>query len=169
MEIAKANIESLTHFSMENAPMAIYWVTENGIIANVNEAACHMLGYDKSELIGSKVPDINPEFSIRSFREHFLQLVEAKKMHFESTQLTKNGKEIEVEIVTNLVQFEDQKYACSFITDIAARKRMEHEMLENEERWKVGLEILNEGVWDWDLSAEKVFFSRQFAENLGYK
>ncbi|MTI41472.1 sigma 54-interacting transcriptional regulator [Fulvivirga lutimaris] len=169
MEVAKANIESLAHFSVESAPMAIYWVTENGIIANVNEAACQMLGYDRSELIGAKVPDINPEFSIKSFREHFLELIQTNKIHFESTQLTKEGKEIEVEIVTNLVEFEDRKYACSFITDIAARKRMEHEMLENEERWKVGLEILNEGVWDWDLSAEKVFFSRQFAENLGYK
>lgn len=39
---------------------------------------------------------------------------------------------------------------------------------KSEERWKFALEGNGEGVWDWDVPAGKVFFSRQWKEMLGY-
>jgi PAS domain S-box-containing protein len=168
MDIANANSERLAHFTIESAPIAIYWVNSHGLITHVNNAACQMLGYNQNELKGSKVPDVNPEFSIKSFKQHFELLIKEEKLYLETTQLTKNGEEIPVEIISHLIDFNGEKYACSFITDISLRRQMEKELNENQERWRLGLEILNEGVWDWDIVNQKIFFSEQFGENLGY-
>ncbi len=165
---AKASVDQLAQFTIESAPVAIYWVSSTGIITHVNLEACNMLGYKRSELVGAKVPDINPNFSIKSYREHFQNLESKKKLHFESTQLTKDGQEIDVEITSHIVEIEGVPYACSFIADIRNRKNMQRELQGNQERWKYGLEMLNEGVWDWNLETKEVFFSNKFAENLGY-
>ncbi len=169
MDIANANSERLAHFTIESAPIAIYWVNSHAQITHVNKAACSMLGYTNKELVGSKVPEINPEFSIKGFKLHFEELVEKEKLVLETTQLTKDGKEIPVEIISYIIDFEGNKFACSFITDISSKRQMEQEIHLNHERWKLGLEILNEGVWDWDINTGKTVFSQQFADNLGYQ
>ena len=38
----------------------------------------------------------------------------------------------------------------------------------SEERWQFALEGAGDGVWDWDASSDKVFFSHQWKAMLGY-
>ncbi|MBN2484366.1 MAG: PAS domain S-box protein [Bacteroidales bacterium] len=39
----------------------------------------------------------------------------------------------------------------------------------NEERWKFALEGANDGVWDWNLQTNEVFFSKQWKKMLGFE
>ena len=39
---------------------------------------------------------------------------------------------------------------------------------ESEERWRYALEGAGDGVWDWDVQADHVTYSRQWGEMLGY-
>ncbi|MFA5138582.1 MAG: ATP-binding protein [Elusimicrobiota bacterium] len=43
------------------------------------------------------------------------------------------------------------------------------ELRASEERWKYSLEGSRDGVWDWDVAANKVFFSKRWKEMLGYR
>ncbi len=38
----------------------------------------------------------------------------------------------------------------------------------SEQRWKFALEGSGDGVWDWDLKTQQVFFSKKWKEMLGY-
>ena len=53
-------------------------------------------------------------------------------------------------------------------TDITTRKKNEQALLESEKRWKFALEGSGDGVWDWDVKAGKVFYSKRWKEILGY-
>ncbi len=45
---------------VENAPVGVYVVDEDGNYVDVNEAACEMTGYSKDELLDMSIPDLHP-------------------------------------------------------------------------------------------------------------
>ena len=48
------------------------------------------------------------------------------------------------------------------------RSQMEQELRYNEERWRMALDAVGDGVWDLDLSAQRVSFSPGWKRMLGY-
>ncbi|MBU7586632.1 MAG: PAS domain S-box protein [Nostoc sp. TH1S01] len=53
-------------------------------------------------------------------------------------------------------------------TEIAERKRTEEILRESEERWQLALRGNNDGIWDWNIKTNQVFFSSRWKEILGY-
>ncbi|MDJ0659873.1 MAG: PAS domain S-box protein [Crocosphaera sp.] len=45
---------------------------------------------------------------------------------------------------------------------------MQETLRENEERWQLVLQGTNEGIWDWNLKTDEMFFSPRWKEMLGY-
>jgi len=43
-----------------------------------------------------------------------------------------------------------------------------HALEESEERYEVAVIGANEGIWDWDISANRIYYSPRFGELLGY-
>lgn len=39
---------------------------------------------------------------------------------------------------------------------------------ENEQRWMFAIEGMGDGLWDWDISAGTIFFSKRWKEMLGF-
>ncbi len=60
----------------------------------------------------------------------------------------------------------------SFFADIAwevaERKRAEAALIESESRYAMTLNAVNEGIWDWNVQNNHVFFSPQYYKILGY-
>ncbi|MGK7882357.1 MAG: PAS domain S-box protein, partial [Crocosphaera sp.] len=45
---------------------------------------------------------------------------------------------------------------------------MQENLRESEERWQLVLQGTNEGIWDWNLKTDEMFFSPRWKEMLGY-
>jgi len=58
---------------------------------------------------------------------------------------------------------------CQLAKEIAERKRTEEILRENEQRWQLALRGNNDGIWDWNLKTNEVFFSTRWKEMLGYQ
>ncbi len=52
--------------------------------------------------------------------------------------------------------------------DITQRKQTEETLRISEERLKLALYALDDGLWDWDIVKDEIYFSPRWAEILGY-
>jgi PAS domain S-box-containing protein len=117
-----------TQFAIDKTTDQAFWMTADGRMFYVNDAACRALGYSREELIGMTIPDIDPNFPAKMFAAHWRELREKGSLTFESLHRAKNGRVYPVEIRTNYVVFDGREYNCAFATDITERKRAEEKI-----------------------------------------
>ena len=118
-------IIALSHFTIQQATDAIFWIESSGDICHVNQEACRRLEYSYEELTSLNILDINKQHNPESMREKFEENRKKGFQIFESEHYTRSGRCIPVEIAMNHISFEGKDYSCSIVRDITARKQKE--------------------------------------------
>lgn len=118
----------LTQFSVDQAVEAILWVDPTARIFNVNDTACRMLGYSRQDLTTMTVHDIDPNFPVERWAEHWNHLKERGALAFEATYWSRSGAVLETEVTFNYLQYDGKEYGCAILRDIGERKRAEAEL-----------------------------------------
>ncbi|RPJ80072.1 MAG: PAS domain-containing hybrid sensor histidine kinase/response regulator, partial [Deltaproteobacteria bacterium] len=57
----------------------------------------------------------------------------------------------------------------SILIDITEHKQIEHAFRSSEERFELAMKGASNGLWDWNLETNKVYFSPRYKEMLGYQ
>jgi PAS domain S-box-containing protein len=117
----------LMSFALDNVHEAAYLIDEDARFVFVNEAACHGLGYDQEELLTFCVADIDPDFPMQRWPDHWRELREHRSLIFEGRHKTKNGRIIPVEISANYFEYEKVGYNLALVRDITERQAIEEE------------------------------------------
>ncbi len=81
----------------------------------------------------------------------------------------KNGKWVEINCIPIKDDYGNILMVAEFISDITLYKETEQSLKESEERWQLALEGNNDGIWDWNVRTNEVFFSDRWKTMLGYK
>ncbi len=115
----------MTRISIEASSEALFWMTPDACIVDVNEAACRSLGYSRAELSGMHVAQIDAQFTQQSWALRFDDLRVTGTLSFETQQRTKDGRLFPVEVVANYVKFGDEERNCAFVRDMTAHKASE--------------------------------------------
>lgn len=103
----------LSYFTIANLPEAVFWVTSDGKIFQVNDTACKMTGYTRKELTSLYVFNLNPSRIVTDFPNFWKRLKKEKKFTFEAQHRHKTGYVYDVEITGNFFEYEGQELACS--------------------------------------------------------
>ncbi|NLG33279.1 MAG: PAS domain S-box protein, partial [Syntrophomonadaceae bacterium] len=167
-QISQANARFSKAFSINPALTAISKI-DSGKYIDVNEAFLSRLEYNRDEVIGKT----SGELGIIPFAERDLLIKELYQQGCirdkELTLITKNGSELHVIFSVDSIETDDQTYLLTVMVDITGRKRAEELLKESEERWSSALECSGDGLWDWDATTNRVFFSKEWKSMLGCK
>jgi len=105
-------------------------------IIDANAVACQRMGYTKDELISIGVSDVSKEKG--DFINNPIQEVITKgQCTFENIFVTKDGKELPVEVNAQLIEMDGEKCILSFAHDISERKKAEMDLLISEKKHRV--------------------------------
>ncbi|MBI3783797.1 MAG: PAS domain S-box protein [Deltaproteobacteria bacterium] len=58
---------------------------------------------------------------------------------------------------------------CGIVTDTTDRKRAEQALYLSEERFRLAMRGATDGLWDWDLQSDAVYYSPRWKSMLGYE
>jgi PAS domain S-box-containing protein len=100
----------------------------DGVIAEVNEAYCTMLGYSKEELLGLHINSIDGIEVPEQTRERIRRIAADGSELFETGHRHKDGAVMPVEISTTFLPDEEGGRFVCFSRDLTERKRAEKEM-----------------------------------------
>jgi PAS domain S-box-containing protein len=128
--------ERRTATILETAQDAFIGVDMAGIVSDWNSAAEAMLGWSRREALGHRVEElITPERNrarTRAMLEHFRATGELDILgqRTERTLMTRDGREIPVEMTTGLAEGSEGVFFTVFMHDISERKEVER--MKNE-------------------------------------
>lgn len=79
----------------------------------------------------------------------------------------KDGSLKPVEFNNGIINYNGQIATQTYIRDITKRKAAEKALVESEQRYALAVEGVNEGIFDWNLETNEVYFSNNYKAILG--
>ncbi len=134
----------LARFCIENAAVAIFRVADDARILEVNDHACHSLGYSRQELLGMTVFDIDPSFPSGTWGTHRRKLAKDRVRVIHSHHRRKDGSLFPIENTANYIEKDGKGFSYCFITDMSSRIAAERdrEKLESQLRQAQKMEAI---------------------------
>ncbi len=116
----------------EAAGDALFLHDLEGKFLDVNRVAVERLGYSRDEFLNMTPADIDRPDCASKIEERLRIIKQTGGVSFETVHVTKDGREIPVEIIARLISFGNRTTVLSIARDISERKRTE--LLTGEQR-----------------------------------
>lgn len=141
---------------------------ETGRFLDANKSALKLWGYNREELLSMTALEMSaePEESRKSLGTAAGEngVLVPIRLH-----RNKDGTTFPVEISAGSFTWNGRNVVCSILRDVSERNKAEEALRKAEELWQLALEGGLHGVWDWNPTTNKVFFSQLWKSMLGYQ
>lgn len=166
VRISQALTESEERFRsyVQNAPDGIFVADQQGNFMDANPAACRAVGVSRKELLEMNVFDLLSEDVIHQAQAYLNALLESGEAAEQIPFETKSG---DTRLWTvKAVGLSNDTY-LAFTTDITEQNRIFTQLQNLQETFDTALDVTGEGVWEWNVLTDDVFWSQTMEELLG--
>ncbi len=159
--------------ALEAAANAIVITDHEGLIEWVNPSFNTLTGFDSSEAIGKNPRELTKSgMQDRAFYKALWDtILSGQVWHGELLNRRKDGSlyNEEITITPLLNQQGEISHFIAVKQDITERKRAEDALRESEDRLSKIMLAANDGMWDWDLTTNQVYFDLRYYTMAGYE
>ncbi|HEY9887507.1 MAG TPA: PAS domain S-box protein, partial [Candidatus Obscuribacterales bacterium] len=159
---------------IQNSPLAVIEWDSHYRVQQWSAQAAAIFGWSAEEVMGrhfSEFP-LFPATCLEGVYDHIETLLRSETHHqtVVSPNLTRDGQGLccewynsaLIDAAGNLVS------VLSFVQDVTERHRTQAALKASEERWQLALLGSNEGIWDWQITTDELFYSPRWKGILGY-
>jgi len=166
---------SLVLSALDALRAGLLYVDDEGKVWKFSDTAKDIFGYSATEAIGMNIHDLISDFP---FNQIFQDLETdetntAEVKHYvnpqEYTLLCKDGSPLTVEVAVNLFEREKRNSLLCVVRDITEQSNIYQTLRKSAERFDLAMHGVNDGLWDWDLISNEVYFSPRWKSMLGYE
>ena len=172
---------------VNQAADAIVLLDLEGQFVEFNTAAHEMHGYTRNEFARFRITDLQAEHSPELIRQNIEKIRQSSGLAFETKHRHRDGHLQAVRVNAKLIQLHGKDYMTAVWSDIteakqmAAALRQTNETLEkriaertatlhaSEERLELAFRAAQDGIWDWNIETDEVFYSSRYKRMLGFE
>ena len=154
----------------------------DGRVVAINQAGCRILGVQSHELVNLNTSDVLAYELLTDDLLHPLPreqwpVIETIRTGQRQDDRThplrrRDGVVVWVQISSHMLRVNTQAQPFAVVAtfrDITQERQAAQALALSEERWKFALDGAGDGVWDWDASADRIFYSQRWKAMLGYE
>ncbi len=156
---------------LDNSLTEVYVFDVNTLTFNyVNQQALKNLGYSLEQIRQMTPLDLKLSFTEPSFRSLLQPLLaqEQEILIFETYHWRADGTNYPIEIRLQRLVQNNHPVFLAFGLDLTERVKTQTALKENETRFQLALDASGDGLWDWQIAAEEIYYSPQWTAMLGY-
>jgi PAS domain S-box-containing protein len=138
-----------------------------GDILKLNQRACELLKYKKSELLNMNIRELVPEEEFNKEPNSIEKLKEEGQICFQSQFVTSHNENIPVEISSRIIN-KKSGIIQGIIRDISDRKITENKLQESERKYRQLVETTGDIIFSHDSDGKITFVNQAGLEFSGY-
>lgn len=171
VETALLKSENYYRTLFENTGTAMAITNPDSIITSCNSQLAALAGYPSSEIVDKmKWSDFVDPAELARMSEYYKKRL--KKEHdapdnYRFNFLTRGGTRKRVHVFVRMLPG-SQDRVCSLI-DVTEREEILEALRSSEERTELVSKGANDGIWDWNMNTNEVWYSKRYKEILGYE
>lgn len=162
---------SLCQSVFQYLPDAVYLIDpQTSNILDCNAAALQQVGLPRERVVQHSVLSLQKDVIGIEQWASIAQAVRDTKVQFVfiGRHRHDSGAEVPVEVATSAFTHEGREYFVSVARDISRRLALEQDLNDRDVQLRYALTEASDGLWDWNLLSDEVFFSPQLNRMLGY-
>ena len=123
-----------TQYSLNHVGEGAFWIRKDGLFSDVNETACKMLAFTREKLMEKTFIDIDINLTREAWKAYWRTLKREKHHILETSLLTRDGRQVPVEIIGNYIEYSGIEYNFAVVRDISERISHIQDLKESQKR-----------------------------------